>query len=352
MKSICLAVCILLSFCAIIETREITEECRCMGARLWYWQQYADVANFGVDPVTHALAEPARAWNCDFCNPTYTGKPNVYINDSISRCDAAVQDYLKNYNTAGNPLTESTAWDHYWNNFLTDGSLMWNAQICPGVVPTNPRPYVNMEYKCTCMAARLDYWARYPDTVSIDPVSHYLSKYGSAEIREWDCSKCDVDAVYIEQAWSANCPAAIEDYKTKHRDAKTYADPFLAYYNYFLTVGNVNVWHGELCINDSTAYISTTTTGSVAPGTTGDSTPVATTGVSTPVATTGDSTPVATTGDSTPAATTGTKPQGATSGVIIKPTTGTNFDLDSSAISVQTFTLLSVFICVISVFIL
>lgn len=128
-------------------------------------------------------------------------------------------------------------------------------------------PY-SLSWQCQCLAARYDYWSRYPDVKDypMDPVYHY-QRAGGLEGRTWDCSGCYNEPHWINETF-CNCADAQTEFRKQY--TSVYSDPFTYFLANWQTSGTA--WDCEICpgptpsatttggSNPTTASSTTTTT--------------------------------------------------------------------------------------------
>jgi len=133
-----------------------------------------------------------------------------------------------------------------------------------GSTTGSSNPYA-LSSDCQCLAARYDYWNRYPDIYNypMDPVYHYQHS-GGLEGRTWDCSKCSSNPHFISESF-CNCTAAQATYHTHYPTVTS--DAFTYYLSVYQATGAA--WNCELCTPPVTPTTSTSSTTAVASSTTG-----------------------------------------------------------------------------------
>jgi hypothetical protein len=252
--------------------KHLNYTCTCMAARLAYWADHLDVWEAGLDPVSHYDnyawdAGVFWTWKCELCqtNP-------VYIDQSVAQCSDAVQTFSWQYQN----YAFADPWTFYITNYLNTPSLIWHAELCPGVVHAMPDvDQVALPASCVCLAARLDYWNRYPASKlkDQDPVWYYTN-VGKTLGWTWNCDLCSdtsgYELVFLDDPVCQTCESAKTKYLTGYNylnntiGADYYYDTWLHYWNNYMALGLS--WHCEDCVNISTSFPTTSgassTTGS------------------------------------------------------------------------------------------
>lgn len=213
----------------------------CIAARAAYTLTNPDIGD--MDPVFHYITYgflQFRPWSTTTCD-TPIGLPAYPEN--TTNCVAA-QIIYKAYHP---DLWGYSPMDHYSRFYLTVG---WSYTFWSCTPPPSPRSYV-VNTTCECLAARLLYWANYPEVAAanLDPVFHYTLAAPATFSRfyVWNCSVCQSYPVYM---WSpaCSCPAAEQQYKRDYYLNPIYENAtFSQWLNNYKIDGNT--WHCEMCPN-------------------------------------------------------------------------------------------------------
>lgn len=237
----------------VVKKQEVTSEfvqpqCSCLAARDAYSASHPS----SYDPIYYFaklyVAGVGGSWDCP-CDDY-----SINIDDPVCNCSAAVNSYV-----AAHPDAEyyHVPFLHYWNNYLEEG-FNWDCSLCvvnntnpPTAKPTLPprRPFVN-ESTCTCLAARNDYYSRYPDVAirNFDAVKYRA--LDDSNYLVWNCELCDASPRTIYDSF-CNCSAARNRYILDANTTRNYdsvpdgTDP----YSHWLGRQDWVAWHCELCEN-------------------------------------------------------------------------------------------------------
>lgn len=245
----------------------LTLNCTCIQARAYYQLIRPDTLLY--DPTFHYDQwNKDGSWNCAVC-----AVDPIFVTDPRAQCDAAKQNFA-----SINNVSLDDAFAYYYTNFMSAPMLLWHYELCPDVLPPSANQpaieTVGLTEACTCLEARLDYWARYPDVLAGDfePLFHYVMYHPSNAALTWNCNLCNATSLYINSTFCQTCAPAISNFTSTAPVAKTAYNPFLFYYDFYGVDPHL-IFHCEYCPYTPPPVV---TTGAIV-GTTGTTSPSSTT---------------------------------------------------------------------------